>query len=781
MPSSHPLRIAAPLAFVFALVCTLEADPLSRKTDIDFYRDVSSRDLHGLATRSDGRLVAGPVMNDLKGQGPSELLWCLDAAPGGKWLVGGGPGGRIFEVVPDYVSGTFSSRDVARIGDVQVYAIKGLPDGSILAGTSPSGGLYLVRGGKVVARTGLPVDSIFDVILADGGKAALAATGNPARIYKVDLEKFAAAGVSAERIVDAKALAARGVSLFGEVTDRNLRRIARLSDGRIVAGSAPRGSIFIFPSEGGAPYIAEENHDAEVTDLMAGSGGGYYAAIVYSGGEIHPMQSSIQISGPAEGSLLVVAPGGPTPAPGPTPTPTPSPPGSKPKENTIEIMNASAQPERFQGRSSLKWFSAEGFPETLTSRQGVAFYRMCAFGDLIVISGGELGEMSGFDVKNRLALTFAGSASSQVNALEPVPGVPGRFFAIRNNAPGFAVLDFNSATARTAETKRVDLGSPARLGALRFNRVRDLDTGLLSISMRTTNGSSETDGWSPWVAMADADGWRAQAPVGRYAEFKLSLPASTPPTLELDKAAIYSLGQNHRPQLQDFRMLSPNFAIVVPPEAPSPVVTTVGQLIQAGERDGERRKAVFLGSQVVASPGTRVVFWTVSDQDNDNLEYTFSIRHDGDPTWTDIAIDSTESYVQFDTLHLQEGTWFTRLVAKETAPRPEAERLSVTFETDDLLVDHTPPVIVEALVRRDSGKLVLTVRGKDALSLLGGVEFSFNNGVKETVEQPADGILDGKEEAFVLEEPLSRMAGATSVEVTLYDAAGNSETRRLGL
>ena len=149
-------------------------------------------------------------------------------------------------------------------------------------------------------------------------------------------------------------------------------------------------------------------------------------------------------------------------------------------------MNASAQPERFQGRSSLKWFSAEGFPETLTSRQGVAFYRMCAFGDLIVISGGELGEMSGFDVKNRLALTFAGSASSQVNALEPVPGVPGRFFAIRNNAPGFAVLDFNSATARTAETKRVDLGSPARLGALRFNRVRDLDTGLLSISMRTT-------------------------------------------------------------------------------------------------------------------------------------------------------------------------------------------------------------------------------------------------------------------------------------------------------
>ena len=37
-----------------------------------FYRDVLSRDLHGLATRSDGRLVWGPVLTDLSGKAPSE-------------------------------------------------------------------------------------------------------------------------------------------------------------------------------------------------------------------------------------------------------------------------------------------------------------------------------------------------------------------------------------------------------------------------------------------------------------------------------------------------------------------------------------------------------------------------------------------------------------------------------------------------------------------------------------------------------------------------------------
>ena len=144
-------------------------------------------------------------------------------------------------------------------------------------------------------------------------------------------------------------------------------------------------------------------------------------------------------------------------------------------------------------------------------------------------------------------------------------------------------------------------------------------------------------------------------------------------------------------------------------------------------------------------------------------------------------MDSRDSYVEFDTLHLQEGTWFTRLVAKQAAPRPEADRLSVTFETDDLVVDHTPPEIEETSVRRDAGRVVVTIRGRDALSLLDSAEFDFNNGVRETVEQPADGILDGREETFVLELPVERLAGATSVEVTLYDSAGNGATRRLSL
>jgi len=777
LPTARRLILAAALA----AASRLGADPLSKRTDVDFYRDVLSRDLHGLATRSDGRLVWGPVLTDLKGQAPAELLWCLEPAAGHSWLVGAGPGGRILSVTFDLAAGTFASKEVANIPDVQMYALKALPDGSILAGTSPQGGLYLVRGGQVVARTGLPADSLFDLLLVDGGKAALVATGNPGRIYRIDLAKFARAGVSAARTTDGAALAARGVTLFGEAGDRNLRRLVQLADGRIAAGSAPKGNLYLYPAAGGAPYIADENRDAEVTDIVPDPGGGFYASIVYSGGEIHPVATSIQLGNSGETSLPGVG-GPPTPNPNPSPSPVPGNLATKPREATVDILNAVTPAERFPGRSTLKWFGPDGFPEVLTTRSGVAFYRMVKVGDLLVISGGELGEMTGFEIPTRLSLTFAGSASVQVNALAPLPGAPGKLLALRNNAPGFSVLDFGGTAPRSAETKRIDLGAPARLGAFRFDRVRDADPSQLTLAVRMTNSQSEAEGWSPWVALADRDGWRADVPTGRYAQFKLSVASTAKPTLQLDRASLYFLTQNHRPQLQDFRMLTPGFAIIVPPEQPPSAVTTVGQLISATDHEGgERRRNGFLGSTVVASPGTRVCFWTVTDADNDNLVYTFSIRHDGDAPWTDLAVDSPEAYVQFDTLHLAEGIYFTRLVAKEAAPRPEADRLTVTFETDDMLVDHTPPVILEAAARRTGTQVQVSVHGRDALSLLDSAEFTFNNGEHQIVEQPADGILDGREETFVLEVPAAQVSGATSVEVTLYDAAGNGATQRLSL
>jgi hypothetical protein len=740
------------------------AEPLSKKTDIDFFRDVPSRNLKGLATRSDGRLVAGPMLSEIAATPPAELLWTLEpTANPAAWLLGTGPDGRILEATFDYNKPAYTTREIAKLEDPQVFALKTLADGSILAGTSPRGALYLLRDGKPVTRVALPVDSIFDLLLLEQN-TALAATGNPARIYRIDLQKFASVGLVADKIADAKILADRGITLFGEIRDRNARRLAALAGGRIAVGSSPRGNIYTFAREGGAPVILQENRDAEVTDLHAEPNGDLYATLVFT-------------STSNESRI--------TPAPSRTEGPPPP-----------------VQAERFPGRSAIVWFPANGFPETLAARANTALYSLTRRGDVLLAAGGEMGEIVGYDLKARMSLTFAGSISSQLNAIVPVPGGTDRFLLLRNNAPGLAMLDFANAGPREAETRRLDLATPSQLGALRFNRLRHLSPANVTPELRTSNGSDEVEGWGPWTALkAGPDGgWRAPDLRGRYVKLRLRVqdaavaaataaalgqPAPAAPrapsadlkSLEIDRATLFGLPQNRRPQLQDFRVLTPGFGVVPSVEQPSTGVVSLSQLLAAKEED--RRRNNFLSSQVVPSPGAQVVLWTLADPDGDQLVSSFSIRREDDTNWIELVKNTREPYAQFDTKHLPDGIYFTRLVASETAPRPAAERLSHTFETDDLVIDHTRPELVAATAKKTADSIVVTIQGRDALSLLDGIELVFNNGVRDVVEQPVDGVRDGREETFVLDVPLARVSNATSVEVTLYDAAGNGSARRL--
>lgn len=770
-----------PLGYA-GLIGSAVAEPLSKKTDIDFFRDVPSRNLKGLATRSDGRIVAGPTLSEIAMPTPAALLWWLEPTPDpAKWLVGTGSEGKILEVTFDVTKATYGVRDVVTLEDPQVFALRRLADGSIIAGTSPKGALYLVRDDKTVSRVLLPVDSILDILLLNAD-TALVATGNPGRIYRVDLRKFADAGIAAEKVTDTKLLAEKGLTIFGEIRDRNVRRIAAMPDGRIAAGSAPKGNVYLFPREASAPaaptkaaaavatvpdapakiepIILQENRDAEVTDLLPQPNGDLYATIVFSSssGESRIIPAVASKSGRDNKDE----------------TPTPPP----------------AQVERFGGRSTLVWFPANGFPETLTTRAATAFYRVVRLGDMLLVAGGEQGELQGYDLKARTSLTFAGSISSQLNSLVPLAGPAGKFLVLRNNAPGLALLDFTTAGPREAETRRLDLATPAQLGALRFNRLRNLGADNISLEIRTSNASDETEGWSPWTALkaSDDSGWRAEGLRGRYAKIRLRVlepavgatPAARPALtgLEIDRASLFTLPQNRRPLLQDFRVLPPGFAVIPAAETVPSAVVTLSQVAQA-PKDDERRKTNFQNSQVVPSPGMQVVLWTVTDPDGDSVVCTFSIRRDGATDWTELAAATHQSYAQFDTAHWPDGVYFARLFATETAPRVPAERLSQTFETDDLIIDHTPPEALEATAQRVGDAVVIKVRGRDQLSLLAGIEVVFNNGLRETVEQPLDGVRDGREETFTLEVPLAKVSNATSLEVTLYDAAGNGAARRL--
>lgn len=742
-----------------ALLAPAWAEPLSKTQVIDFYADVPSRNLQGLATRSDGRLLPGPRLTELRGLTESGLLW--SAVPDGDGvLVGTGPDGMILRLRPDGAAAV-TKETIADLTETHVFAALRLPDGSVLAGTSPQGTLVLLRDGQVVARTALPVDSVFDLVPeppAQGGLTVLVATGNPGRVYRVAIEAFTAAGDQPAKVTDDATLAARGIALVGEIRDRNVRRLLRLPDGRLIAGSAPKGNVYAFPAAGGAPRILAENRSAEVCDLLPWPGG-FYAAVTF---------------GTATGDARVAN----RPKAGKTDEAGAN--ADKPNDATASILfDEPARLDRFAGRSQLLWFPDGGFPETVVARNNVAFYRLAHHGGVILIAGGEQGELLGYDPTRQRSLTFGGVSSVQLNGLVPLPGSPDALLAIANNPAAVHRLDFTAPGPRSAETRRIDLGAPATLGLLRFGPgTRLADGAPVEVAIRTSFGSDEAEGWTPWLnATADDGGWRVPDLRGRHVQVRVT---SGQADFALDRATLHYLRQNRRPQLQEFRLIGPNAGLIPAATPPAAATATLGQVIQPERDDGKRRNPL-LASQVVPVPGAQIAYWNVGDADDDNLTATFSLRLRGTEAWTDVAVASPESFLQFDTTHLAEGTYETRLVVTEAAPRPVAERLSATFETDDLLIDRSAPEIVGTNLDRGAARLRVAVSARDAHSLLAAAEFALNNGTRLSVEQPEDGILDGRGEPFVLELPLDRAAGATSLEVIVYDALGNSSARRLGL
>lgn len=739
-------RLPLLCAFLVFFVAHAPADPLTKQQDIDFGRDVASRNLKGLAARSDGRLLPGPVFTDLAGPRIGDILWTLEAIGPGRFLVGTGPDGKVQEVTFNPEGSTYAVREVADVDETHAIALLALPAGALLIGTSPTAALYVVKDGKVTARVPLPADSVFDLLsLPDG--SVLAATGNPGRIYKVDLTKLAAAGLIEGKVENDSLLADRGITLFGEIRDRNVRRLARLADGRIVAGSSPKGNLYSFPAAGGAPLFLQENRDAEVVDLLPADDGGFYAALVFTPGD----------------ALRLAA---------------------KPPEAKDEPRGGSEREPKpaFTGRSTVVRFPADGFPETLMGKPSVSFYRLARHGDWLLLTAGEQGDAFGYDPVARRSLTFAGSASAQLNDLAPLGD--GRYLLLRNNAPGLALMSFSGATERSLETKRLDLGQPSDLGAVRFPRLRGIETAGLHLEVSTNYGNDELEGWSAWTPLTLRDGgFQAAGLRGRYVRYRLTLPGASA-DFQIDRAVQYHRPQNRRPSLSDFRIFPPNQGIIPAAEPPGNVVATLGQLLFPNQREGRedtpgQRRGALLNSQIVPQTGAQLVYWSVNDPDGDTLAYTFSIRPDTDAgDWTDLAVGTADTYVQFETGGLPEGLYLTRLVVAEQAPRPSAQRLTYTFETDNLLVDRTPPVITGTEIHRADGLLHVTVTGRDALSLLEGAEFILNNGQRTVVMHPTDGLLDGREESFRAEFPEARAAGATSVEIALYDQTGNASSIR---
>ncbi len=758
-------RILATSLLIALGASALTAAPVSFSKDktISFFREVSSRDLSGLAVRSDGRIIHGPTFETLPGNSVEDLWWDIEPWQDFTWLVGSGPNGKVLKVEIDESQDSYSAEVWAETKSSQIFTVKSVSGDRVIGGGAPKAAVYLwAENGELLQSINLPGDSVLDILPNETGDTVWVATGNPGEVYQIDLESFAASSIG-------ESLEERGIQLKGSIRDRNVRRLAWGENGVLLAGSSPSGNIYEFPLSGGTPTILVDQESGEVTDIHVSNTGDVYATVVVSGGTTTRRVTRATNLGAED----------------PTAEKTDNKPETVPAPS---IMEAPPPVEKFDGRSSLYRIPGGiGLPEAVSSRNNLAMYQIASYQDQLLLAGGDDGELVGYDPAERRAISYPGSNSAQLTELVQIP-TSNQFLVMTNNPAGLSRLDFSNQGKRLVKTQRINLQTPSEIGLLRFNRLRDVNAAEITIRMRANRGRDAREGWTPWVeASHENGGWRAPGILlGQYVELEIELPASLSEKAQLDQAKLYYLPQNRRPVLQSFRLISPNFGLDVRgPASPATTNLNLGQVIGSSpspnKPEGERRRQVLLSSPVVPQPGSQVAMWTVTDPDSDNLVATFSIRAESDVTWTDLAVQSDADWVQFDRRTFPEGTYFTRLLVEESAPRRSEDRRQVAFQTDDLVIDHSPPVVSAVQAQGRSGMIEISFEGVDKLSLISSAALVFNNGYELELGMPVDGILDSPSERFVVEIEKDRLLNATSVEIYVGDKGGNFGSRRYPL
>ncbi len=699
-------------------------------------------------------------------QVPEPFAFAIATLPDG-WAIGTGGEGRVLKVSRDgAVSVLFDAPEA------NVFALQADRDGTLFAGTSPSGKVYRIRPGA--AGKAPEATPFFDPqetyiwALARGADGALwVATGTEGHLYRVD-----AAGQG---------------TLAYDGEDAHLRSLLVERDGSLLIGTAGQGLLLRRSADGSVRTIYDSAL-SEAVALAEAPGGTVFAAVLASEASYLDLAAPRPAADAAKGSDAAADSQATVSVEG---------------EGDAEPAAAGSRPPGAKGpRSELVAISAAGLVETVWTSQEETVFAMSWMGRRLFVATGAEGRLYSVE-----GVEGTPSAATPVPPLPPLNVTLDHDFdqrqvvglgadaagtdlgaGIRGAAAGLPVLLTTNAAALYRLTERasasgtyisapLDSGLLARYGVFRWSGEMPEGTSV-RLSFRTGSSAIPDATWSPWSAAANGvpvgRGWEVPIPPignGRYLQWQAELTGERgrSPRLMLAEASYRQV--NQRPRIDRFGALDPG-EILVP--------ANFNPADQAYEPAGPNKDGIFTTLQPAATGGDtrtkqlwklgqRTLRWRVTDPNGDELRYALAVRTEaGAPAWLPLTDDVKEDFFGFDATVLPDGRYRFRLTASDRRGNSAEDELTAEQESEPVVIDHSPP----ARARAEKRGGVWSVGVTDRLNPLREALLSIDAGEWRPVAA-ADGLLDGQQETLLLGEiPDS----ARLVLLRLADAALNYET-----
>ncbi|MHC4251788.1 MAG: fibronectin type III domain-containing protein, partial [Planctomycetota bacterium] len=508
--------------------------------------------------------------------------------------------------------------------------------------------------------------------------------------------------------------------------EKNLLSLALGDGGDVYAGSGEKGFLYRVTEKGKARIV----YDFRENEVRA---------IVPTGGGLLVAANAAKVKG---------AP----PPKAPSPPSNAKPPAAK---------QAAPPPSKTPMDCAVYRLSDDGSIETAFASKGEFIWSLAALGDgSFLAATSERGRV----YRARLPEAGAGAGAllldggadvlfdleeAQALALGTEMGV----LAYVGTGNGAAIYGMDARGAREAvyTSKAFDAKFVSTWGRIEWD-----SSGDVAVDLRSGATAEPDETWSDW-APVNPDDPKAGAPRSRYAQFRARLGGGES---ALRAVRVAYLVDNQRPDIAT---------------------------VSAGEGSGGRGtgqkkpKAPPAGKSGPPSHSTVVnVKWQAKDPDGDALAFRVYYRPEGEgdvrgeTAWREMTKEPvTGDAFAWETRGLPDGRYVVRVVASDDRANPEARSLAAARESDPVLVDHTPPTIMD--LRVAGGRVTGVAR--DAASRIAHLACSVD-GHEWKLVAPADGLLDGPEEAFSFDLPDGLEAGPHAIAVQAADAGGNLAAAR---
>ena len=299
----------------------------------------------------------------------------------------------------------------------------------------------------------------------------------------------------------------------------------------------------------------------------------------------------------------------------------------------------------------------------------------------------------------------------------------------------------------------------------RWGRVDFRGAGNVDLLARSGNVDNPDRNWSPWKPVDLKNGAEMGVPAARYAQWKVVLHAdgSKP---SVDSVTLNYLPKNVAPVMDDVSVqLGTRY---------QPLVKTPGLTLGT---DVSGSSGVHFDSPIPSTHDRDSigVKWSAHDENDDQLEYSVYYRGDGQTRWLLLKNGITDKAYSFDASLLPDGGYTIKVVASDSPSHSPGEALSTSRESRRFEVDTTPPRIENLAASLENGQIHVRFRGEDGFSTIKRAEFSVDAGDWQYVD-PVGQLSDAKTEDYDFKVPLDNEKDAASehvVVVRVYDKYDN--------